>query len=254
MYNQSPNLGAPFFHSFLQQVLGGVLDMVLGKRRDEKVRVVIILLVPDRHARDAVVLDRLLQVLGQQLALLVKVVAGADVDEQGELLALPGRAADQVRRVVRLPGLLVGRPQVSREGLVAPRAGRRVGDGRERADRLVLARVLEEQGQRAVAAHAVAGDGDAGRVQLVAELGKDGGRQLLGHVRLHVVVLGPGRLRRVDVEAGAGAKVPRVRLARQVGAAGRRVRVQHGDAGLGGPLLEEALFGAVLGGALEHAH
>jgi hypothetical protein len=234
----------------LQQVLGRVLDVVLGKRRDEKVRVVIVVLVADREAGDAIVLGGLFQVLGQQLPLLVKVVAGADVDQEGHLLALPAGARDELGRVVRLPGFLVGRAEVAGEGLFAPGAFRRVGDGRKGADALVLARVLEEQGQGAVPAHGVAGDGDAAAVQLVAELGKDGLGQLVAHVRLHVVVARPGGLGGVDVEAGARAKVPGIRLAGQVGAPRRRVGEQHCDAGLGGGLLEEALFRAVLGCAL----
>ena len=60
--------------------------------------------------------------------------------------------------------------------------------------------------QGAMAAHAVAGDGDAGVVKLV-EGGEERLGQLLGDVGVHFVVLSPWLFGRVDVEAGTGAKV-----------------------------------------------
>lgn len=63
-----------------------------------------------------------------------------------------------------------------------------------------------------MAAHAVARDADTGRVEL-REVVKDRLGQLLRDIAVHLVSLVVGGLGRVDVEARAGAKVPRVILA-----------------------------------------
>lgn len=224
-------------------------NMLLTETRHEEVGVVIPLLVPQRQPGQPRLLDRLLQVLGQQLALLVKVVARADVDEQFQVLAL-APPFDQLGGVVLLPHLLGPvLAQVAGKGLLAPRAVDGVGDGREGRARLVQGRVLEVQGQRAVAAHRVARDGHAVLVQLVPEGAEQGRGQLLGEVRLHLVVLVKGGLGGVHVEAGRLAEIPAVLLAGQVEAARGGVGVQDGEAVLGGAGLEEALLGAVVGGA-----
>lgn len=60
-------------------------------------------------------------------------------------------------------------------------------------------------------AHAVARDADTGRVKLL-EGSKDRLGQLLGDIAVHLVSLVVRGLSRVDVEACAGTKVPRVVL------------------------------------------
>lgn len=72
--------------------------------------------------------------------------------------------------------------------------------------------------QGAMPAHAVPRDGDVGSVELVKG-GKERLGQLLRDVRVHFVVLGPRFLGRVDVEAGAGAKVVGLILALDLQAA-----------------------------------
>ena len=62
------------------------------------------------------------------------------------------------------------------------------------------------EGQGAVAAHAVAGDGDAAGVQL-GEVREQRRGQLVADVAGHLVAFVPRRLGRVDVEAGAAAEV-----------------------------------------------
>ena len=226
----------------LKQVFRSMLDVVFRKARDEEVRVIVVGLVAHLDAFDARPLDGLLEVLGEQLLLVVEVVASADVDEAGQLRAALELGPDQFCGVAAGPQGLILAAKVAAERLLAPGALARVADGRQRADAAVLARVLQEQGEGAVAAHAVAGNGHARLVELVAKGAEDGLGQLLGDVRLHVVVLLPGLGRGVNVEAGALAKVPAVLLARQVGAPRRRVRVQHGQAGLAGGGVEEALL------------
>lgn len=146
-----------------------------------------------------------------------------------------------------LPLLLVI-AEVTRKRLLAPRALRRVGDGGPGADALVHAGVLEEQCEGAVAAHGVSRDGDAAGVELLEVL-KDELGQLGGEVRLHLVVLLPGVADGVNVKGRGAAKVVAVVLAGQVGAAGRGVREQQGEAQRRGVRVQEALFRHVLGRA-----
>lgn len=140
-------------------------------------------------------------------------------------------------------GLVVA--QVPREGLLPPRALAGVADGRKGAHALVLAGVLEEEGEGAVAAHGVAGDGDALGVQLL-EVGEEELRQLRGEVRLHAVVGVPGVLGCVDVEGRRAAKVVCVVLAGEVGAARGRVWVEEGEVERRGVSVEEALLGDIV--------
>lgn len=55
--------------------------------------------------------------------------------------------------------------------------------------------------------HAVARDADPRRIEFL-ERGKDGPRQFLRDVAVHVVSLVVWGLGGIDVEAGSGAKVP----------------------------------------------
>lgn len=205
-----------------------------------------------------------MKVLREQLALLVEVVGSSLIKlvrnlpgllvscqrythhvNEGVQRTLP--VLDQLSGIVLLPLLLVI-TQVSGEGLLTPGAVDGVGDGRERADTLEHAGVLEVQRQGAVAAHGVAADGDPRRVKLL-ECAEDEAGQLLGQVRLHLVVGAPGIARGVDVEAGGAAKVPAVVLAGQVEAARGRVRVQQGEAERRGVGVQETLVGDIVGRA-----
>lgn len=141
-------------------------------------------------------------------------------------------------------------PQVAAKRLLPPGTLGRVRDGRPGADTLVRARVLEVEGQRAVAAHGVARDGDVLAVEL-GEGAEDEVRQLLGEVRLHLVVRLPGVLGGVNVKGRGAAKVVGVVLAGQVRAAGARVREQQSEAEGRGVRVEEALLGDIVGRAGE---
>lgn len=66
--------------------------------------------------------------------------------------------------------------------------------------------------------HAVARDADTGWVEFL-ERGKHRPRQFLRYVAVHVVSLVVRGLGGIDVEAGSGAKVPRIILAFDVQAA-----------------------------------
>lgn len=158
-------------------------------------------------------------------------------------------ALDQLRRIMLLPLLLLV-TQVSRKRLSAPRALARVRNGGKRAYRLVLAWVLQKQRQRPVAAHGVAGDGDARSIQLL-ESGKHQLGQLLGHVRVHLVVGIKGCLEGVNVKGRGAAKIPRVVLAVEVEPARRGVGEEQGQAERRGIGVEETLLAAIIGGAGE---
>jgi hypothetical protein len=233
-------------HLLLRQVLGRMLDVVSGKSRDEEVRVVVAVLVPHLDALVRL-LSRLLKLLRQQLALLVKVVAGTNINQN---IRGVGEFGQQLRRIVRSPLLLLVLAKVAAESLLAPRAVAGVGDGRESRHRLVHAGVLEEQRQGTVAAHRVAGDGDAGAVELF-ELREQRVGQLVGDVAVHVVALVVGFLGGIDVEAGARAEVVAVIFALDVEAARGGVGEDDCDVVFGGGRLEEALLGSVVAGAGE---
>lgn len=203
------------------------------------------LLIPHLEAGDAGLLGGGLEVLGQQLALLVEVVAGADVDEGVEGPALP--PPHELGGVVLLPlGLVVA--EVAAEGLLAPGAAGGVADGGPGRDAPVGPRVLEVQRQRAVAAHGVARDGDAAHVELL-ELGGQQLGELVGEVGLHAVVVGVGGLDGVDVEGGGAAEVVGVVLAGEVGAARGGVGEGEGQPGGRGVRVQEALLRHVVGRA-----
>lgn len=63
-------------HALSQQILGRMLDVVVGKCGNEIVTVVVVRLVADLDAVDAGFLGGLFEVFRQELALLVEVVAG----------------------------------------------------------------------------------------------------------------------------------------------------------------------------------
>lgn len=74
-------------------------------------------------------------------------------------------------------------------------------------------------------------------------------RQLEGNVGEHIVVLGEFRMRRVEVESGAGTKVPISVFAVDTGPSWRGVREKKSDSFGGGSAKESALLRAVVLGA-----
>lgn len=148
---------------------------------------------------------------------------------------------DELGRIVLLPLLLIV-SQISGECLLAPGAVDGVGDWRKGGYRLVLARVTEElfpgrlvqflfehrpdgkahismrhtyQSQGTVTAHTVTSDANPACIQL-RESSKDSLGQLLRHVAVHVVSVVVRRLGSIDVETGAGTKIPRIILSGNV--------------------------------------
>ena len=121
-----------------------------------------------------------------------------------------------------------------------------------------------------MAAHTVTSDANPARIQL-RESSKDSLGQLLRHVAVHVVSVVVRGLGSIDVEAGTGAKVPRIVLSRNIQSSYRRnlalaevperlsrckyhgahtgagVRVQHCNSLFACTVLEESLLGAVVG-------
>lgn len=159
------------------------------------------------------------KVLGEELLLLVEVVAEAGIDaacvraSEGRKRRSARRGLFQCIRVVKhaqdvellspCPGnqlrsivllaLLDATFKVALEGFVTPRAGSRVADGGEgRGGLVLLVSLLEVEGQGAVTTHAVSSDG--GTAEVDGELSFLQGGGDLGHdVRVH---LGVGRGRR----------------------------------------------------------
>ena len=86
---------------------------------------------------------------------------------------------------------------------------------REGGAGFVDAGVLERDGERAVAAHAVARDRGVARVH--GEVLADDARQLLGDVVVHVEVRAPRLLRGIDVEASACTSAPATQLKQRHG-------------------------------------
>lgn len=119
-----------------------------------------------------------------------------------------------------------------------------------------------------MSSHAVSGDADSFRIQLL-ERREQGLGKLLGNVGVHVVALVVGFLGGVDVETSARSKVISIVLAGNAEPSchwqsdmvtpnqerSRRtragVRVDNGDSLLTGAVLEEALLGAVVAGTGE---
>ena len=60
-----------------KQKLGRMFNMIIRERSHRKITVIVIGLVPNRHALHARLLGSFLEVLGKKLTLLVEVVAGA---------------------------------------------------------------------------------------------------------------------------------------------------------------------------------
>merc|ERR1712070_414665 len=112
-----------FKNSLLQQVLGRMFHVIIREGADEEVRVVVAILIPHLDALPAAFGD-LLQVLRQQLALLVKVIAGADVDQGVDIAVV---LLQQLASVVLAPLALV-LAKVPVEGLLAPGTVDRVAD------------------------------------------------------------------------------------------------------------------------------
>ena len=154
-------------NTLCKEILGRVLDVVIRKGRHGIVGVVIVRLVADIQALDACIPGRSLKVLGQELTLLVEVVASAleivirdhfdpkakrylTYDINQNVQGTSGPLLNQLSGIVLLPLVLLVITEVALEGLLSPRAVRGVCDRRKGRDGLVLARVAKELGMVSV--------------------------------------------------------------------------------------------------------
>src|SRR5215204_3258260 len=177
-------------------------DMVGDEGLDEVVRVVITRL-PTQLERLPGLTAGLLQKMRMELRL-QELVRLALVDQD---LRRPRASPDELGRIVGPPGIAI-RPEVVRECLVAPRAAHGRANGRECRHGAESLRVPERGHERAVAAHGMSEYAEAPPVH--GEIRRDQRGQLLRDVGVHAVAIAPGRLRCVDVKAGAEAEIPSV--------------------------------------------
>jgi hypothetical protein len=190
-------------------------ELVGHEGRDEVVAVVVTLLHPqgqgDAGSAAGVGQQLRAELLGQEIVRL------ALVDQQvGQARAV----LDQRDRVVTAPCLRVG-AEIAGKRLVPPRHLARCDDRCEGGAAAEPVGVAQRDRQRAVAAHRMAHDPLTGKVD-----GKDGGDdlgQLVDDVAVHAVIAVEGRLRRVDVEAGAEAEIISARRVVGHAVAARRV-------------------------------
>ncbi len=217
------------------QPVGVVGDVVADHRLDEVVAVVVVR-VPAQGER---LLDQRacrfehmgVQLLGEEG------IRHALVHQDAVRVGRGGLALHEHGGVVRLPGL-AGHAEVAAEGLVAPgalggRADRR--DGRQGAEH---AAVAQGQRDRAMAAHGVAHEAQARRVDREHPLQQRD--QFLDDVAFHAPVALPRLLGGVEVEAGPDAEVPfGVGALEGLGLRAARAGIgrDEGDAPLGGEAL-----------------
>ncbi len=163
--------------------------------------------------------------------------------------------AQQLAGIPLLPQQRIA-TEIGTKRLLAPGAAAWMADGAECRHRAVATRLPQRGDQRTVTAHGVATDGAVGRDR---EVGLYQVRQLAGDVVIHLVVIAPGMLGGVDVEAGAHTEVITGVVGYAV-AARAGVRRHQGDAELGGDALGTRLLHEVLIGAgeaaepVEHRH
>ena len=152
---------------------------------------------------------------------------------------------DQSRGIVYRPRL-ARIAQIGRQRFLAPGAARGRHDRREGRHRAEQLRVAQGQRQRAVPAHRMARDTAPGRVH--RKPGFHCRQQIARDIAFHLEVLGPGRLRGIDIKGRALAQViggivghavtARAGVGRDEG------QTQSGRRFIGRGLGREVLFGA----------
>src|SRR4051812_13413137 len=133
-------------------------QMVLHEGRDEIVRVVVALLHPEGE-RDAGVAAGGFEQFRSQLSF-EEAVGSALIDED---FRKAGAILDERDGVRRAPGAAVG-AEVAAEGFLAPGDLRGCDDGGESGYAAVTAGIAKGEGEGTVAAHRMAGDRLAGRI------------------------------------------------------------------------------------------
>mmetsp|Transcript_158288 Transcript_158288/g.507693 ORF Transcript_158288/g.507693 Transcript_158288/m.507693 type:complete len:200 (+) Transcript_158288:90-689(+) len=186
---------------------GMVSNVLANEGGHEVIGVVVASLHPERHGHLRV-LRRLHECEGLQLVHLGReeVVSRALVTQDVQVSTFV--RLDQLARIVLLPSLLVV-AEVQLQRLRAPRDVHWVADRRKGRYRCVPVRILQRDGQSAMAAHGVAGDrANGGHV----EVGLDDVRKLLRDVTVHVEVLLVLIGRCVHVETCANTEVVDLRI------------------------------------------
>ena len=216
--------------------------MIRHECRDEVIAVVVAGLQPQLE-RDPGAVAGIAQKFGSEL-IGEKLIALPLIDEN------PGNAGacvDQGDGIVAIPGGAIV-AQIACQRLFSPRHSRRRNDRREGTDCLVSVRKRQPDRQRAVPAHRMAHDRLTGHV--CGELLTDQCRQLIRHIGPHAIVRRIGRLRRVDVEAGAqaeiigGRRIVRHALAARTGIGGDEDQAQLRTGAAILPLLRHVRVGA----------
>src|SRR5689334_14641470 len=174
--------------------------VVLDEARDEEIAVIVTFPHPEfeRHVPPTA---GLFQELRLELSFQER-IPGPLIDQ--ERRSAPAPILDQRRRIIRAPRAMVA-SEIAAQRLLAPWATHRRTDRREGRDGPVAIGMLECERKRAVAAHRVAENSGSSTVDWKAPPDRPG--QLVGHVRVHPVGARPGRLGRIDVEAGTKAEV-----------------------------------------------
>lgn len=229
-------------HGRRREALRVPAEMVVHEAADEVVGVVVALLHPQGQ-RDA----GLAAGLPQQVQLELAFQEGVGRALVHQDLRQAGAVLDQGRGVVAAPGGTVG-AEIGGERLLPPGAAQGRDDRGEGGDRPEARGVPQRQGQRAMAAHGMAGDRLPPHIR--RELRRNDPGQLARDPAFHAEMRRPGRLGGVEVEARALAQV----IGRVVGhaLATRRGIGHHEDQPeLGGEALGAGLLGEVGLGAGE---
>ncbi len=119
-------------------------------------------------------------------------------------MVVPRAVLDQGNGIVFVPGRPVF-AQIAGEGLLAPRHSRGCHDQSKRTDRTEAIRIAQADGERAVAAHRMAGDRLAREID--RELALDQSGQFVLDIAAHPVMLRPRFLRRIDIHARTLAEI-----------------------------------------------
>src|SRR5689334_16675410 len=156
--------------------MGGMKSkMVVDERRDEEIAVVVAI-AQAKVQRNAAALTRCAQQFRLELAFDELIVRSLIDDDRG---TGPTALFDQCGRIVVPPWPLTG-AEVSGQRFLTPRTAHRRCDWRKRRHGFVAARILERDGQRAVAAHRM--PENSGTRGIDGESAGNDTRQLLGDV------------------------------------------------------------------------
>lgn len=107
---------------------------------------------------------------------------------------------DKLSSVMLFPFLLLILSKIAFESFLAPRAVDWIRNRSKSGNRLVFAGIFEEQCQSAMTTHTMTADADSARIDLL-ERSKDGFRQLLCDIAVHIIAFVPRCFGGINVEA-----------------------------------------------------